>query len=355
MARFYDWDATFSRQVGTNGEICIVCGGKDIGKTFGLRLKCIERFIKKQKTFVELCRTKEESQKVANGYFSKLQAEGFFTEYVFKTESNCGYIARKPIDEDETPDWQLLMYFVSLTAFQQEKKRTYVKPARFIFDEAFIDTKDRYHRYLPDEFLILANLLDTVSRQQPNDDYQYRVYLLGNAVDLTCPYMRFNGINKLPKDFGYYWFKNKTVLFHYVEPWDAEDRKAYTLVGRMLAGNDEAKVIFDNRFEGTNDKTISKKSSAAKYAFAIKWQKVTFAIWIDYGKGYYYVTQKLPAQPTNIYTLVKQDATPNYPLIEKTSGLMQLLLDVFKLGGLRYDSPWIRETFFEILTFLGVK
>ena len=355
MARFYDWDATFSRQVGQNGEICIVCGGKDIGKTFGLRLKCVERFLKAGETFVELCRTEIEKQKVSAGYFSKLQAEGFFSDYVFKCESGCGYIARKPVTDDDSPQWQLLMYFVSLTAFQQEKKRTYVKPSRFIFDEAFIDTKDRYHRYLPDEFLILANLLDTVSRQQPNDDYQYRVYLLGNAVDLTCPYLRFNGLTKLPKTYGYYWYKNKTVLFHYVEPWDAEQRKTQTLVGRMLAGNEESKVIFDNKFEGVNDKTIAKKSSQAKYAFALKWQKTTFAIWIDYKRGYYYINTKLPAQVCNVYTLVKQDATPNYPIIEKTNGLLQLLLDVFKMGGLRYETPWIRESFFEILTFLGVK
>lgn len=77
MGKFYDWQKTMSYQTGTNGEICIVLGAKDIGKTFGLRLKCVERFIKHGELFCEICRTKEESKMVANGYFDKLQQEGF--------------------------------------------------------------------------------------------------------------------------------------------------------------------------------------------------------------------------------------------------------------------------------------
>lgn len=354
MSKYYDWDKTMSYQTGTNGEICLVLGGKNIGKTFGLRLKCVNAFLRKGEKFCEICRTKEELSAVTVGYFDKLQNDGFFSDYIFKTEKGVGYIAAKPADEDELPDWQLLCYFVALSAFQQEKKRTYVKPTRFIFDEGVIDTKDRYHRYLPDEFLILANLLDTVSRQQPDDDYQYRVYIIGNAVDMTCPYLRFNGVQKLP-EFGYHWYKNKTVLLHYVEPWDAEDRKARTLVGRMLAGNAESAVIFDNVFQDTTGGEIEKKSSNAKYSYALIWGKTTFAIWIDYAKGIFYITSKLPKGASNRYTLTKADSSVNYQVLQKADGLLQILNDVYIAGGLRYESPSLREAFFEILAFLGVK
>ena len=354
MARFYDWDKTFSFQTGTNGEICLVLGGKDIGKTFGLRKKCVERYIKHGEKFCEICRTKEEQRAVMMGYFDKLQNDGFFLDYVFKTEKGAGYIAPKPPTDDDTPDWAVICYFVALTAFQQEKKRTYVKPARFIFDEGVIDSKDRYHRYLPDEFLILANVLDSISRQQPGSDYQYRVYILGNAVDMTCPYLRFNGVQKLP-DFGYHWYKNKTVLLHYVQPWDAEDRKALTLVGRMLAGNDESAVIFDNVFQDTTGGEIARKSSTAKYAYALVWGKVTFAIWIDYADGIFYITTKLPPNAPNVYTLAKTDSSVDYQVLQRADSLMQILANVYVAGGLRYESPSLREAFFEILGFLGIK
>ena len=354
MPKFYDWDKTMSYQTGTNGEICLVLGAKNIGKTFGLRKKCIERFIKHGEIFVELCRTKTERDSVSIGYFDKLQQVGFFTEYIFKIEKQCGYIARKPIDEKDKPVWKLICYFVALTIFQTEKKRTFVKPRRFIFDEAVIDTKDKYHRYLPDEFLILANLLDTISRQQPNSDYQYYVYLLGNAVDLTCPYIRHNGINKLPS-FGYSFYKNKTVLLHYVEPWNAEERKARTLVGRMLDGNEESRVRFDNVFKDTTGKEVQKKTPEAKYKYAFKWGALTFAIWVDSKRGLWFVTSKLPKDARNVYTLTKRDSSVNYQAIKRADPLAQLLNEVYYIGGLRYESAHLREAFFEVLEFLGIR
>ena len=353
MPKFYDWEKTLSYQTGTNGEICIVLGAKDIGKTFGLRKKCVERFIKYGELFCEICRTNEELKAVAPGYFDKLQAAGFFAEYIFKVQSSCGYIALKPID-DEKPVWKLICYFVALTNFQREKKRTYKNVKRFIFDEAIIDTLDRHHRYLRDEFLILANLLDSVSRQQPGNDFKYYVYLLGNAVDLTAPYFRFFGINKIPK-FGYHWYKNKTVLLHYVEPWDADNRRALTLVGRMLSGHEESKTIFDNEFRDTTGGEIERKNDNAKYAFAFVWSKMTFAIWIDNKQGLWFVTSKLPKNAPNVYTLAKKDSSINYKMISKTDSLLKILPEIYKLGGLRYESPAIREAFFEILSFIGIK
>lgn len=354
MSKYYDWQATFSRQTGTNGEICLVLGAKDIGKTFGLRLACLRRFFKYGELFVEICRTNEELKAVSAGYFDKLQNDGFFTDYVFKTEKGCGYAALKPPEGEKPDNWQLCCYFVSLTNFQREKKRTYVKPARFIFDEAVIDTKDRYHRYLPDEFLILANILDSISRQQPNDDYSYKLYILGNAVDLTCPYLRSLGINKIPP-FGYSYYRNKTVLLHYVEPWDAADRKAHTLVGRMLEGHNESAVIFDNEFRDTTGKEISPKTAQAVYKFAFRWGRVTFAIWADMDKGLWFVNTKVPKDAPNVYTLTKRDSSVNYTVIKQASPLAKLLVDIYYVGGLRYDSASTREAFFEILAFLGVK
>lgn len=354
MPRYYDWQATMSRQTGTNGEICLVLGAKDIGKTFGLRLKCVERFIKHKELFVELCRTNEEMKAVMTGYFDKLQSAGFFKDFVFKCEKGCGYIADKPISDDEKPEWERICYFVALTNFQREKKRTFVKPKRFIFDEAVIDVKDRYHRYLPDEFLILANILDSISRQQPGDDYNYYLYILGNAVDLTCPYLRNLGIAKIPK-FGYSYYKNKTVLLHYVEPWDADERRAYTLVGRMLEGHDESKVIFDNVFKDDTGREIMRKTSNAKYRFAFKWARQAFAIWIDEKRGLWFVTSKLPKDAQGIYTLAKKDSSVDYNVVQKASPIAKLLCDVYYIGGLRYESPSIREAFFEVLSFLGIK
>lgn len=353
MAKYYDWEKTMSYQTGTNGEICLVLGAKDIGKTFGLRKKCVERFIKHGELFCEICRTNAERDEVMGGYFDKLQYAGFFTDYVFKVEKKAGYIALKPATDDDKPQWRLICYFVALTNFQREKKRTYAHVKRFIFDECVIDTKDRYHRYLKDEFLILANLLDSISRQQ-TDGEQYYVYMLGNAVDLTCPYLRYNGIRKLPK-FGYSFYKNKTVLLHYVEPWDADERRARTLVGRMLDGSEESRIVFDNVFADDTGREIMRKTSEARYRYALKWGRMVFAIWIDSGRGLWFITSKLPKDARNVYTLTKRDSSIDYRALKRADPLAKLLSEIYYIGGLRYESPHVREAFFEILEFLGVR
>ena len=173
-------------------------------------------------------------------------------------------------------------------------------------------------------------------------------------MDLTCPYFRFNGINKIP-EYGYHFYKGKTVLFHYVEPWDAKERRTRTLVGRMLSGMDEAATMFDNEFRDTTGGEIASKTPEAVYAFALVWSKVTFAIWIDRKQALWFVTRKLPKNAPNVYTLAKKDSSINYRMVSKTDGLLKILPEIYKIGGLRYESPSLREAFFEVLSFIGIK
>lgn len=357
--QYYDWQATFSRQTGNQGEFCIVVGAKGIGKTFGLRKQCVNDYLKHGWHFCEVCRTKDEMKVVRQGYFDKLQNAGLFSDYIFKIIGQTGYIAREPEKDSEMgnyvekPKWDVLCYFVALTAFQTEKKRTYTDVHRFIFDEAIIDRKDRYHRYLPNEFLVLANLLDSVSRQLPNGE-QYRVYVLGNACDLTCPYMRYLGIDRIP-EFGYSFWHNKSVLLHYVEPWDKDERQAQTLVGRMLNGTDESEMVFGNVFNVAYTGDVAQKSKNARYAYAIKYGEQVYSIWIDYRQGLCYISSKLPKDAINVFTITKADASLDYQAIERTSPYLQMLNKFFYLGTLRYESSAMREMFLTILEFMGIR
>lgn len=357
--KYYDWQSTFSRQTGSQGEFCIVVGAKNIGKTFGIRKQCINDFIKKGDKFCEICRTKDEKKQVVKGYFDKFSELGFFEGYIFKTNSNEGFIAKEPECNPETneyinkPDWQQCCYFISLTTFQTEKKRTYSNIKRFIFDEAIIDNKDRYHHYLNQEYLILANILDSVSRQQPKGE-QYRVYILGNACDLTCPYMRYLGINKIP-EFGYSFWNKKHTLLHYVKPWDAREMKEQTLVGRMLNGLDEASMVYDNVFSIRETGDIEKKTKSAKFTFGIKYTNNIFGIWFDYAKGLAYINNKIPKGGEPIFALTKNDQTIDFMAVEKTSEYLKSLNRFFYAGLLRYDNLVTRDLFLNVLNFLGVK
>lgn len=350
-ARYYDWNDVFSRQTGTNAEIAIVLGARSIGKTFGLRVELIKRCIKTGNTFANVSRTRDGAKAVARGYFDKLKAEGFFSEWQFKTEGNTGYIAPA---KDDKPDWRTICYFVSLTTFQRDKETTFANVRDIIFDEAILDVRDRYHRYLPYEFSIFGDCCSTVFRERPGDGIVRHVYILGNACDLTAPYLREYGIDK-PPAFGFHWYRNKTVLLHYVEPWDAADRKAHTLVGRMLEGSEAAKVAFDNEFDTGSDSDIKPKTPTARYMFAIRYQRQTFAFWMDYKTGLLYVNEKAAKDGSKPYALTKKDGAVDYNMIRKNSNLLQMVSNLFYAGNVRYSSFAVREAFLEVLTFIGIK
>ena len=350
---FYNWQDTFSRQTGTNGEFCIVIGARGIGKTFGLRKQCVKDFLKDGSRFCEVSRNAAELPFIMNGYFDKLQAEGFFTEYEFKCEKQAAWIRRAPFDEEDNPEWEIIGYFVSLTQFQRDKKRTFANVKRIIFDEAILDRKDKHHRYLANEFSIFANVVSTLLREVPGKPTKGKCYLLGNAADVTAPYLFNLGIKRAP-EFGYSYHNNKHTLLHYVEASDARERELNTLVGRMLAGSDEAKTMFNNEFLNAHDEFIADKTSNAKFVYGIKYNKIIFGIWLDYKDGIFYVTEKVPANDTNIYTLTKSDATIDYIAARRTNTQLQVLIDCFYIGAVRYSSPAIREAFLSVLSFFGV-
>lgn len=352
--KVYNTDCITSRQTGTNAEIVLIVGAKNSGKTFNIRLLCIDDYLKSGRRFVEVSRTKDEQEDVASGYFDRIQSEGFYEGYIFKTDTRMGYIAPRPADEDEKPDWQVMCYFVSLTTFQRAKRRSnYVNVCNAIFDEFIIDKRDRYHNYLPDEFGLFGNLLNSVFRPFPNDGIRRNVFLMGNSCDLTCPYLRFYGVDK-PPQFGFTFFKDKHVLLHYVAPWDVEANKRHTIIGRMMDGIDDAS-IFENLFDEGDTRTIMKKPSKARFKFGFVFQKQKLSIWSCMDDAEWYVCAGIPKGEKPVYALTKSDGTIDYTVVSRTEPLVKILVKFFYANGLRYDSIATREIFFTILDYLGIR
>lgn len=355
--KYYDWKKTFSYQTGTNGEFCFVLGAKNIGKTFGLRKELIERFLKTGKQYCEICRTRDEAEDVAQGYMDKLFREGFFKGYQYKTTKRKGYIGKIEFDDDGNEvvnDWQLFVYFVALTMFQREKKRTYDNVYYFIFDEAVIDRKDKHHRYLHNEYSILANLIDTILREDYENPKGAKVFLLGNSCDLLCPYLRGLGVDSLP-DYGYTFYNDKQTLLHYVEADHVDERMNNTLVGRMLRGSDEARLVFNNEFLDNNDSYIEKRPPAAQFKFGIKYLGAKFGVWLDWQTALFYIEGKIPRNhESQTLALTRADNAIDYRMVARTNDSLQILVEAFYMQALRYDTPATRELFFQLLGYFGI-
>lgn len=352
MSDFYDWQRTLSY----DADVTMVIGARGIGKTFGLRMQCIRDFMRDGSRFVEITRYKNEVSGVSEGYYNRLARQAEFSGLVFKTDSRYAYIAERP-DKGKKPEWHLSGYFVALSDSQRLKKRTFDKVRRLIFDEAIIERSDRYHRYLPDEFGTLANVVDTVSRERGDtDSLRPRVYLLGNACDLANPYFAAYGVGTDLR-FGRRWYAGKTFLLDYVDPGDySAEKSAKTVAGRMFANTDAGDVAVANEFRHERSEFIAQKPRRARFSFGVVCNGRRYGVWLDQTEGYYYVTGRIPrntGQP--IYSLTRMDASINYVAANSLSGTLRYISDMFYMGLLRYENESVMVGFGDVLRMFGIR
>lgn len=348
MPNFYDWEKTLAY----DADVTMVVGARGIGKTYGLRKQCIRDFIKRKDRFAEIVRFKNEISDVAAGYFDRLGHDpDFEDEWVFKTDAKQMYIAKRT--DDKKPNWQVIGYFIAMTEAQKKKKKTYDYVKRIIFDEAVLDRKDRFHNYLNNEWGILAEIVDTISRERPDvESTRPRLYLLGNALDISNPFFAVNRV-KIPLEFGYRWYSGKTFLLHYVQDAEyAKEKNKKTMAGRMrtLIGD---KVASQNVFDIQNTEFVKKKPARAKYTFGIVYGIKKFGIWVDIQGGYYHVTNKIPNNAGNIYYLQMDDASVNWLSANRLTPAMKVLIEVNQLGLIRYEDLATQTDFREILALFG--
>ena len=351
MDRYYDWPRTLSY----NAPITIVTGARSIGKTFGFRSVMVKDALAGKGPFAEVCRYANEIESVMDGYFDKLQAEGFFRDYEFKCFKNRAF-ARQLGGEVNDADWDLVGYFVALTQAQSLKKKTFIRPKNILLDEAFLDYRDQFHRYIPREYESFANLVSTLVRESPEDPaLDTRVVLLGNSVGFVNPYFEHLGIDRVPR-YGFQWFKGKSVLLHYVEETAerVDEKMSGTLTGLMLSGTDEAASVFANEFAQGNTEYIEAKPKAARFHYGIVYQGKSYGVWLH--DMVMYVTSKIPkGDNRQVWAVTYEDNRIDYDACRKSTPSIKALVEWYYKGRVRYESAGVRERFAELLRVYGIR
>lgn len=361
IAKYYDWAKTLS----FDADVTMVIGARGVGKTYGLRKQFIKDFLKHGWRFVEICRYKNEISSVASGYFNRIDMNNEYPGYIFKTTPQKAYIAKvekSEISLDEKSkkkktEWYCIGYFISLSDAQSLKKRTFSNVRRICFDEAILDKRDRFHKYLQSEYMLVANVIDTVSRERPDDNsLAPRLYLLGNALDLFNPYFEKYGITDKPER-GYSWHKNKTMLLDYVESREySESKLKGTVSGRMIDGTVEGEIQANNEFMTLGIDFIMKKTQKATFVYGISYKNNKYGIWTDMREGWFFVTDKFPRKTDRpIFTLTASDARLNYIMAKRMDKPIAMLSEAFYMGIMRFDSVAIMNGFIELMTLFGVK
>lgn len=330
-----------------NAPISICVGGNSIGKTYSFTYQGVKEFINSGKEFGWIRRYDTELKKAAGSLFDDLVEHNEFPDYIFKTDKERGYIAKKPKGK-EKPDWQVCCHFFALSKQQTYKGTAYPKIKRLIFDEYIRETKSP-PGYLPSDFEKLMKLWKTVARKRQD----CQLYLLSNAVDLVNPAFLWLGITDEPKP-GYSWHNHKTVLLHHIKDNAFAQSERDTLVGQVIAGTALEKVMIDNEFAASNDLFIARKTANAKYRYGFKYMGNVYAVWFDHCNGLFYVNRKAP-KGALIYSLTTEDHRPNLYLVESAGKFARQIGRLYGNGVVRFENNAAREGFLKMLRMLGLR
>ena len=352
--KYYNWNDTLSY----DADVTMVVGARGIGKTYGLRLQFIRDYLKDGSRFVELTRHQKQLPDFTGSYFVRIIENNEFPDYIFKATSKFAYIAKK-VEEDEKPKWEICGYFGAMTAAQDMKKQTFSRVKRILLDEAIIDKRiDRYHRYLVNEYSVLAGIVDSVSRERPETSHALRprVYLLGNACDLLNPYFAVYKIGDEPK-VGYSWHAGKTMLLHYIKDSGyAEAKNKDTVAGRMLNNTVDGLVASSNEFLRQSNDFVYEKPKHAKFLMGIVYKDKKYGVWEDDIESYYYINRKIPKNTNRpIYALTIEDNRINYIAARKAEIALRNFTELYYLGVVRYETTTVKMEFVEILNLFGIR
>lgn len=191
--KFYSLKNILSKKADYN----IIFGERSNGKTYACLLYALERYITTGEQSAYIRRWREDlrgkraeslfANHTANGVIASLTG-GKYNEVFYM--SNKWYLSYYDTEKQKRfPDTTPFCFGFCLSEQEHEKSSSYPNVTTIIFDE-FLTR--RY--YLPDEFMLLMNLLSTIIRQRDN----VKVFMLGNTVNKFCPYFTEMGLKQIP-------------------------------------------------------------------------------------------------------------------------------------------------------------
>lgn len=241
-----------NRWLGLPFNFYILLGGRGIGKTTAFKYASITNAIKKGEEFVYIRRYKPEC-KLSRDLFGEI-IDGVTTK---GTGVDGCYMYMY--------DKRRIGYCVPLSIQQSLKSGVdFSKVSLIIYDEAIIERKNQV-RYLPNEMHSLLEFISTVVRNRTN----YKVFIMGNNLDLFNPYMDYF---KIPEFESIYKDKKRKL---YVEKCENKeelvDIQEQTPLYALTNGTQYGEYHYANKTLVANKAIVGEKDSKAQFAYRIEY------------------------------------------------------------------------------------
>lgn len=275
MKKFYN----IENMLKTTADYKYLMGGRNIGKSYQVKITLLKKVFKNDCEFIYLRRYKEDMKnQLVTDYFADMDiteiTEGTYSE-LYTYQGNIYFINRT---EDGRPtDKKLIGRAHCLSTAEHQKSIMYPKVEDIIFEE-FIPEKGVYLQNEPSK---LQSYVSTIARTR-----KITVWLVGNTISKLCPYFSEWGLDKVNKQkLGTIdiYRRNVTVM---TEDGVLEDYiiiavercKGEGLLSRMSFGS-AAEMIANNEWVTDSKPLVSKEyvnESKEMYTIFVFWQNLKF-------------------------------------------------------------------------------
>lgn len=327
---FYSYDKVLSY----NAMLNFIIGERGVGKTYGAKLFCLNRFIKKGEQFVYIRRYKSELKESVGSE----KKQKFFNQIMDLFPNDK---LRNTSDQLFYND-QICGYALPLSTAHILKSSSYDKVINIIFDEFIID-KGVYH-YLNNEVEQMLDLIETIGRLR-----NIRIFFLGNAISSTNPYFIYFDLS-LPYNSDVKTFKDGLILVNYIMNLNYREMKKETRFGKLIDGTKYSEYAIDNKFLRDSKSFIQKKTPDCKHYFNVFYNKVNYGVWIDHKKQLMFCSHDYDPNSPIQFSITAEDHSESKVLIRSRKSVhFQALINYYRLGKLRFEDQKVKNGFTEFL------
>ena len=318
-----------------NRILNFIIGARGIGKTYGYKKFCINRFLKHGEQFIYLKRYKTDVKGVEQ-FFDTVSQD--FTESTFKVKGRELYI------DDKLAGWVM-----PLSSWQSVKSREFPNVCTILYDE-FLLEKSSKQSYMQDEPKALLNFMDTVIRNRDNA----RCICMSNAVSVVNPFfLYFNLIPNIDKRYNAY----ESIVVEIPDSVDFTEERKKTKFGKLIDGTDYGDFSLGNEFVNDSQVFIEKRSKESKYQFSVIYNGMTIGVWVDTEKGLLYLSNDYDPDSKKVFALSTDDLDENVLLMNswKNNYYLGKMVNAFLNGYLRFDNQVLRNVGYEMFKKMRVQ
>ena len=318
-----------------NRILNFIIGARGIGKTYGYKKFCINRFLKHGEQFIYLKRYKTDVKGVEQ-FFDTVSQD--FPESTFKVKGRELYI------DDKLAGWVM-----PLSSWQSVKSREFPNVCTILYDE-FLLEKSSKQSYMQDEPKALLNFMDTVIRNRDNA----RCICMSNAVSVVNPFfLYFNLIPNIDKRYNAY----ESIVVEIPDSVDFTEERKKTKFGKLIDGTDYGDFSLGNEFVNDSQVFVEKRSKESKFQFSVVYNGMTIGVWVDTEKGLLYLSNDYDPDSKKVFALSTDDLNENVLLMNgwKNNYYLGKMVNAFLNGYLRFDNQVLRNVGYEMFKKMRVQ